>query len=193
MSLNANSRHYASIWRKDVVLVYRVGVQTLLAGKSPFYMKGYQKVLFFQRSLYEALGGANSLRGIMRNRILANGVALANIELGKRIVKFDFIRQHFYIGLAPFFDAGMFLQPYQLDTDKLQTVIAENNQNKNVKDAYSDYFTESGIYKPHMSAGIGLKAAMNENFVLSVDYALPLDKQDNDKSFNFYIKVGYLF
>lgn len=193
LSLNANFRHYVSIWRKDVVLAYRVGVQTLLAGKSPFYMNGYQKVLFFQRSLYEALGGANSLRGIMRNRILANGVALANIELRTRIVKFDFIRQHFYIGLAPFFDAGMVLQPYQLDTDKLQTVIAENNQNKNVKDAYSDYFTESGIYKPHMSAGIGLKAAMNENFVLSVDYALPLDKQDNDKSFNFYIKVGYLF
>ena len=54
--------------------------------------------------MYEGLGGANSLRGIMRNRILANGFAYANVELRTKVVKFDIGRQHFYIGLAPFFD-----------------------------------------------------------------------------------------
>ncbi len=191
--LNANFRHYISIWKKDVVLAYRLGIQTSLAGNAPFYLNGYQNTLFFQRSLYEALGGGNSLRGIMRNRILARGVAMANIELRTRLVKFDFIRQHFYIGLAPFLDAGMVVQPYHIDADKLQNAIATNNENKKQQDAYNDYFTESGTYRPHMAAGIGLKAAMNENFVVSVDYALPLNKQDNDKMFNLYIKIGYLF
>ena len=45
----------------------------------------------------------------------------------------------------------------------------------------------------HMAAGLGLKAAMNENFVLSVDWAMAFDKQDNAKWANFYIKMGYLF
>ena len=46
---------------------------------------------------------------------------------------------------------------------------------------------------PHMAAGLGLKIAMNENFVLSVDWAMALDKRDNAKWANFYIKMGYLF
>ena len=35
--------------------------------------------------------------------------------------------------------------------------------------------------------------AMNENFVLSVDWAMSLNEQDNAKWANFYIKMGYLF
>ena len=54
-------------------------------------------------------------------------------------------------------------------------------------------FDQSRVYVPHMAAGVGLKAAMNENFVLSVDWAMALDKQDNAKWANFYIKMGYLF
>ena len=44
-----------------------------------------------------------------------------------------------------------------------------------------------------MSAGIGLKAAMNENFVVSVDWAAAFDQQDSRDLTNFYIKMGYLF
>ena len=44
-----------------------------------------------------------------------------------------------------------------------------------------------------MAAGLGLKVAMNENFVLSVDWAMALNEQDNAKWANFYIKMGYLF
>ena len=52
---------------------------------------------------------------------------------------------------------------------------------------------QSKVYLPHMAAGVGLKVAMNENFVLSVDWAMSLNKQDNAKWANFYIKMGYLF
>jgi hemolysin activation/secretion protein len=40
---------------------------------------------------------------------------------------------------------------------------------------------------------MGLKIAMNENFILSVDWAMPLNEQDGAKKTNFYIKMGYLF
>ena len=70
-----------------------------------------------------------------------------------------------------------------------------------MKKELSEYFVldaegnidQSKEYIPHMAAGVGLKVAMNENFVLSVDWAMSLNKQDNAKWANFYIKMGYLF
>jgi hypothetical protein len=38
-----------------------------------------------------------------------------------------------------------------------------------------------------------MKIAMNENFILSVDWAVPLNKQDNAGMANIYVKMGYLF
>jgi hypothetical protein len=55
------------------------------------------------------------------------------------------------------------------------------------------FYDESRLYSPHLSAGCGLKVAMNDNFVLSVDWATALDKQDNGKFSNLYIKMGYMF
>jgi len=134
------------------------------------------------------LGGGNSLRGILRNRILANGFAFSNVELRIKLVKFDIKKQHFYIGINPFFDIGMVTQAYTLDSAKIAAL-------KNIEDDMDDYFdfNKSSIYKPHMSAGIGLKIAMNENFILSVDWAIPFNKQDGASLSNLYIKIGYLF
>ena len=183
-------------------------------------MNTYLNTLFIQRVMYEGLGGANSLRGIMRNRILANGFAYANIELRAKVAKFDIGRQHFYIGLAPFFDLGVITQPYKLDEEAIKTAHMKDYIESNalalidketvptlpLSSYFSTYTTDdnllgiptehidqSKVYLPHMAAGLGLKVAMNENFVLSVDWAMALNKQDNAKWANFYIKMGYLF
>ncbi len=208
LQFNFNFRHYVPIYRDRVTFAYRIGTQNNIAGQSPFYMNTYLNTLFIQRVMYEGLGGANSLRGIMRNRILANGFAYANVELRCKVAKFDIGRQHFYIGLAPFFDLGVITQPYELDEEALNRAYAADTDP--LKLPLSSYFatvkncwSETGTttedidltktYFPHMAAGLGLKAAMNENFVLSVDWAMALDKQDNAKWANFYIKMGYLF
>ena len=34
---------------------------------------------------------------------------------------------------------------------------------------------------------------MNDNFVLSVDWAVPFNKQDNNSMANLYVKIGYMF
>ena len=198
LQFNFNFRHYVPIYRDRVTFAYRVGTQNNIAGSSPFYMNTYLNTLFIQRVMYEGLGGANSLRGIMRNRILANGFAYANVELRTKVAKFDIGKQHFYIGLAPFFDLGVITQPYTLPNDVVQKYIDDGDP---LKLELDDYFMldsngnidQSKVYMPHMAAGLGLKVAMNENFVLSVDWAMALDKQDNAKWANFYIKMGYLF
>ena len=198
LQFNFNFRHYVPIYRDRVTFAYRIGTQNNIAGKSPFYMNTYLNTLFIQRVMYEGLGGANSLRGIMRNRILANGFAYANVELRCKVAKFDIGRQHFYIGLAPFFDLGVITQPYELDEKLINDAYAEDKDaNKLPLDNYfamkDGKLDQSRVYMPHMAAGLGLKAAMNENFVLSVDWAMAFDKQDNAKWANFYIKMGYLF
>lgn len=195
LKFNFTFRHYVPIYQDRITLAYRIGTQNTIAGESPFYMNTYLNTLFIQRVLYEGLGGGNSLRGIMRNRILANGFAYANVELRTKIVTFDIGKQHFYIGLNPFFDIGMVTQPYKLDENDVKTAISANNLATGRSDKYEDYFNLSNkeIYKPHSAAGVGLKIAMNENFILSVDWATALNKQDNGKMVNFYVKMGYLF
>ena len=220
LQFNFNFRHYVPVYRDRVTFAYRVGTQNNIAGKSPFYMNTYLNTLFIQRVMYEGLGGANSLRGIMRNRILANGFAYANVELRTKVAKFDIGKQHFYIGLAPFFDLGVITQPYELDEEAIKNAYAKDvlettaqailGQDVVMPLPLSSYFAtyktdndplgfttehldKSKTYLPHMAAGVGLKVAMNENFVLSVDWAMALNKQDNAKWANFYIKMGYLF
>lgn len=198
LQFNFNFRHYVSIYSDRVILAYRLGTQNNIAGKSPFYMNSYLNTIFIQRVMYEGLGGANSLRGIMRNRILANGFAYANIELRTKVAKFDIGSQHFYIGLAPFFDLGVITQPYKLDEAIIKDAYtADTDANKLPLDKYfamkDGKINHSEVYLPHMAAGLGLKIAMNENFVFSVDWAMALDKRDNAKWANFYIKMGYLF
>ena len=199
LQFNFNFRHYVPVYRDRVTFAYRLGTQNNVAGKSPFYMNTYLNTLFIQRVMYEGLGGANSLRGIMRNRILANGFAYVNVELRAKVAKFDIGRQHFYIGLAPFFDLGLITQPYDLDFEAVKAAYAVDKDP--LKRGLGDYFVldkegnldNSLVYMPHMATGVGLKVAMNENFVLSVDWAMALNKQDNAKWANFYIKMGYLF
>ena len=201
LQFNFNFRHYVPIYRDRVTFAYRIGTQNNIAGKSPFYMNTYLNTLFIQRVMYEGLGGANSLRGIMRNRILANGFAYANVELRAKVARFDIGRQHFYIGLAPFFDLGIITQPYVNTEDIKDKHAKDMKDNPKYTLPLDKYFVldengnidQSEVYMPHMAAGLGIKVAMNENFVLSVDWAMALNKQDNAKWANFYIKMGYLF
>lgn len=179
VKLNLNFRQYISLYGEKLILAYRIGSQLNLAGNCPFYLNTYLNQLYMQRVLYEGLGGANSVRGIMRNRILAPGVAFSNIELRTRLFGFKGGKNMFYVGLNPFLDAGMVVQPYDdvIPDPHAGTAAADNSR----------------LYDPHLAGGCGLKVAMNDNFVLSVDWATAFDKQDNSKLSNLYIKMGYMF
>ena len=184
-SLKANLtwRHYLPLVANRLTLAYRLGSQLHVAGNSPFYINTYLNQLYLQRVIYEGLGGANSCRGIMRNRILADGFAFANIELRIQLVKFKVGKELFYLGINPFLDGGMVLQPRMRDELNAATLLAANG----------NIDANASIFAPHWAAGCGLKAAMNDNFVLSIDWALALNEQDNAKKSNLYIKMGYMF
>jgi len=194
IKLNAVYQHYIPLIKEKLTFAYRVGAQLLIAGKSPFYMDNYLNTLFLQRAMYEAIGGGNSTRGVLRSRVLADGFGYANFEFRWKAFQFDIGKQHFYIGFNPFIDMGLVLQPNTLDETEVRAAIAQNDPTFDIAklDQYLN-FDKASIYKPHISVGCGLKVAMNENFVVSVDWAMPLNEQDGAKKTNFYIKMGYLF
>lgn len=181
--LNAAWRHYIPIISNRLTFAYRVGTQLLVAGKSTFYQNTYMNQLYYHRVLYEGLGGANSLRGVLRNRILANGFAYGNMELRIQLFNFKIGKELFNIGLNPLMDIGMVVQPYESVDDVITSI----------NEVPADFNMEENVYTPHISGGCGLKATMNDNFVLSVDWATPFNEQDNHNKSNLYIKIGYMF
>lgn len=223
LQFNFTFRHYVSVLQRqarcfsNIVFAYRLGTQNLIAGKSPFYMDNYLNTLFIQRVYYEGLGGGNSIRGMMANRLTAKGFAFANLEFRFRIVNFDIGHQHFFVGLNPFFDIAVVTQPTAINEDAVRAAIdngvADNKPwafheiyRQDTKSyekfpyKYEDFFStdKNDVYRPHMTVGVGLKIGMNENFVLSADWAMPVNEhyymeQDNAKYSNFYVKMGYLF
>ena len=128
----------------------------------------------------DGLGGAKSLRGILRNRVVGDGVAYGNFEMRWKFLQTHIGKANLYFALNGFADAGIVLKQFEIDESK----IPENELN-----TYFDFSSDKD--KLHPAAGAGLRIALNENFILAVDYGLALNKQDGAKG--LYISIGNLF
>ncbi|MBS9766034.1 MAG: hypothetical protein KGV44_00675 [Flavobacteriaceae bacterium] len=165
-----------------LTFAYRLNWQTKVTGTIPFYMLPY---MFNSKDTNEGLGGAKTLRGILRNRLVGNGIALGNFEFRYKVLKTKLFKQDFYIALSTFVDAGMVTSTYKVDT-------------KGVKNAYGysaekirkNWFNTSGD-KLHTSYGLGVHFALNNNFIIAVDYGRAVSKEDGDSG--LYIGLDFLF
>lgn len=169
-------RQYFTIVPEDLSLVYRLAYQTTLGGEVPFYYKSQVMTSFMTGYLSEGLGGSRSIRGILRNRVIGDGFFYGNLEARWKFVRFQFIKNNFYLGLNGFLDFGKITQKVEIPE-----AIMTANPTLFSKDAE----------KFHTSYGAGLKIVMNENFVITVDYGRAMDEQDG-KSW-MYIGLNYLF
>ncbi|MFZ2287034.1 MAG: BamA/TamA family outer membrane protein [Bacteroidales bacterium] len=179
-------RQYFTLKEDDLSFAYRLGYQTTLFGDVPFYYQGQVIVSELRGALSEGLGGSKTLRGLLRNRVVGNGFAYANAELRWKIVRFRFINQNFYLGTNYFVDAGMVTDPINVDEADFTAYLISEHTGESV----SDYLTGDKD-TPHVAAGLGLKIAMNENFIISADIGKALKAQDGDME--FYIGLNYLF
>ena len=176
-------KHYKSIIKDRLNLAVRLGVQGKI-GKNdiPFYRRTVFMTPFATRTSPTALGGANSLRGIMRNRVVGETFALGNFELRWKVLNFTFINQNFYFGLNGFFDTGYILDPveWNLSNPLLTNADKTTYFNLEKKDSF------------HSALGGGLKVVMNQNFIISVEMGKPLNESDGTKM-GTYINLNYLF
>lgn len=173
-------RQYFTLIPRDMSFAYRLGYQTTLSGKVPFYYRSQMIGSVLTEGAAGGLGGAKTLRGVRRNRVVGDGVVYGNAELRWKFVRFDWINNHFYLGLNAFTDFGKVSK--KVDVESQIAPISSIPQ--------PDYFNW-GAEKMHYSYGAGLRIAMNENFIIAVDYGIAADKQDGTSG--FYMGLNYLF
>jgi len=170
-------REYFTLVPKKLSLVYRLAYQTTLAGTTPFYYQSQVITSVLTGALSEGLGGAKTLRGILRNRVVGDGFMYGNIEMRWKFARFKFINNNFYLGLNGFTDFGKVTKKIELPSGSFLT------QNP-------DFF-KADAEKFHYSYGAGLRIVMNENFVIAADYGLTPNVQDGTSG--TYIGLNYLF
>ncbi len=181
----AHLRHYVPLSGDALVLAYHLAYQGTVAGQVPFYMQSNITTPYLRQVNSEGLGSVNTIRGLLYNRVVGDGIAWVNAELRVRLVSFDFIKQRWYVALNPFFDAGTVVQPYRLE--RMREVW--NDTWIPTEDRARIY---SGLEERlHMSAGVGAKLVMNRNFIVSVEWAKPLARQDGTNGMN--IGLNYIF
>lgn len=174
-------RQYFTLIPKDLSFAYRLNYQTTLGGNVPFYYQSQVIASVLKGALSEGLGGAKTLRGIKRNRIVGDGYFLGNAELRWKFTHFKFINNNFYLGLNAFTDFGMVTKKIDFNNPLSPTMSSIR---------YGDYF-EDDAEKIHISYGLGLRIAMNENFIISMDYGMAADERDGGSG--FYMGLNYLF
>jgi hypothetical protein len=191
-------RHYIDIPihipAGDPVFAYRLAWQQTIAGETPFYMIQNVPLLVQRNMISEGFGSANTIRGMRENRVLAEGLAWANLELRVKLVSFKLFNQYFYVALNPFFDAGIITKGYR--TNIMNGIVNDANLitsydyaayrqylvDKKPKEVASfdavhgagyqgTIYDSSNMNKLLYSAGAGLKLAMNQNFVISAEFA----------------------
>lgn len=169
-------RQYFTIVPKTLSFVYRVSYQGKLAGYIPFYMLPF---IYCTAPNYtrDGLGGNQTIRGVIRNRIEGNDYAYGNIELRWRFAHFHWIHQNFYLALNSFIDGGMVTRPYQLN---LTNVPSEN---------YSWFHHQNETL--HATYGGGFRVTMNDNFIVSFDVGKPF--RIDDGVLGAYLYLGWLF
>lgn len=172
-------RQYFSLTpKRHLIFAYRLGWQHKLSGHIPFYLLPHMASSVLTSATSQGLGGSKTLRGINRNRVVGDGFILSNIELRWKMWRTKLFKQDFYLASIYFADMGLITQNYSISTDAVPD------------DIYQDYFNNRNDH-PHWSFGLGLKAALNENFVLSADYGFAIDEQDGTSG--LYISLNYLF
>ena len=172
-------RQYFSL-AKDLQFAYRLDYQTTLgSNKVPYFAQPELITSFLIAASNQGLGGKSSVRGILRNRVVGDAVGFGNFEFRYKFLRFEWLKQNFYLGTNVFFDSGLVLKPIEMD---LSAVSATDR---------ATYFSNYESGKFHSAAGIGLKIGWNEKFVISADYGKAFNKQDGNSG--MYIGLNYLF
>ncbi len=168
-----NHRQYFTIKKEVLNLACRLAYQGKIAGEMPFYMLPF--VFSSNKPTRDGLGGAKTVRGILRNRIVGEGIFYGNIELRWKFLRTKFLKQNFYIALSGFTDIGQVVQFYNFNKSKIPSNFSIISDNESL----------------HIGYGGSLHFVLNSNFVLNFTYGHANSKQDGNSA--FYINLNYLF
>jgi outer membrane protein assembly factor BamA len=169
-------RQYFSLIPERVNFGYRLSYQAKLTGQMPFYMLPLVYNSAPQLTL-SGLGGAKTIRGILRNRVVGEDFVYGNAELRWKLFRAIILNQNFYFALSGFADAGMVTGKYKMPVTTDPAAIA--------------WLEKGDKEQMHFSYGGGAHCAINDNFVLSLDYGWADDPRDGTRG--TYLGMNFLF
>lgn len=180
-------RHYVPIVSDDVLtFAYRLNYEGTFGKSIPFYALSYITNMG-EKCDFEGMGGYQTVRGIVRNRVVGLDMATYTAEMRWRFVKFHIGKQNIALALNVFSDGSMVTRG--VDISKLNgmtgTISPVVGQAKEV---------------PHITFGGGFRFIMNENFIVAAEYGMPVTHlmkksplYNQDGTGAFYVNIGYLF
>jgi hemolysin activation/secretion protein len=166
-------RQYFTLKKEVLNLACRLAYQGKIAGEMPFYMLPF--LYASNKPTRDGLGGAKTVRGILRDRVVGEGMLYGNFEMRWKFLRCLLFKQNFYIALSAFTDFGEVLQPYKFDKTNVPAT----------------YNIDSNTEKLHLGYGGSLHFVLNSNFVLNFTYGKAANPQDGNLA--FYINLNYLF
>jgi hypothetical protein len=169
-------RQYFTLIPRRVNLGYRISYQAKMGGEMPFYMLPLVYNSAPQLTL-SGLGGSRTIRGILRNRVVGEDFIYGNVELRWKVVRTVLFNQNLYLALSGYADAGMITGKYKL----LQTADPEG----------IEWLAKGEDEEMHTSYGWGIHGALNENFIVSLNYAWAMDPRDGVKG--TYLQMSFNF
>ena len=187
-------RHYLPLIQNDVLtFAYRLNYEGTFGKNAPYYVLPYMTVMG-EKCDMEGMGGYNTVRGIMRSRVMGLDMATYNTELRWRFTRFTIGKQNIALGLSVFSDGttatrGRDLSALELlDRTNAPGAIGRPQVYNRDKDSI------------HVAFGSGFRFIMNENFIVAFEYGTPLTHflknsplYNQDGTGAFYINLGYLF
>jgi outer membrane protein assembly factor BamA len=165
-------RQYFTLRKEVLNLACRLSYQAKITGNMPFYMLPF---VYSSMMTRDGLGGARTLRGILRNRIAGEDIFFGNLELRWKFFRKLLLNQNFYVALVGFYDFGIVTDKYSFTHSSEAISYLSQGKNESL----------------HTSFGSGLYFAMNQNFVVNFSYGMASNDQDGRNG--IYIGLNYLF
>jgi outer membrane protein assembly factor BamA len=181
--ISATHRQYFTLVPDRLSFAYRLNYLGTISGEVPFFMQPYQINSFSASSNTDGLGGSKTVRGMLRNRVVGDAMAYGNFELRWKFYKGVVFNQNIYLALSAFSDMGKVLKEIEFDEPPAVGPFPGSP-------SLTDFFV-SDSEALHVTFGGGFRIAMNENFIVAVDYGTPKDKKDGGGG--LYIGLNWLF
>ncbi|MBQ0024103.1 MAG: BamA/TamA family outer membrane protein [Bacteroidales bacterium] len=174
------ARGYLPLFHKKLILAGRTTLEGF-AGTPAFYALPFDLGTGTQFDR-DGFGGYRTIRGMIRNRLVAKSVFYWNAEARWSFVNFQWIKQNFALCLSGFCDGGSTVEEYPI------TGLMPFHAGPVYKDAKDGF---------HFTAGGGFRLIMNHNFIIAVEYGHPINRKElmlqDNMGGSFYVNTGFLF
>lgn len=154
-------RHFVEIPRLFALFAYRLSSQQKVFGDIPFYAAPF---FLDTRLNQDGYGGAATLRGVYRNRIVADGYLSGNFEWRQDLFRTRFLTLQWQVALSGFADIVYITSKHPVDLSRVP------------EDVRQVYFNDNN-QRPVCSFGSGIYFIYNDNNVISATLGYSPDPQ----------------